>query len=134
MAKLEQARYRCEQCPSRQRLEVHHLKYNPYNERLSDLKVLCENCHEQVHMLEKTGGKIAIIQSEPEMPAKPRKAKTKQITLQNLLNGNRQLTEESILEQTSKMPEKTLRTLFLESRVQAVRRAAFKEIERRKTT
>jgi hypothetical protein len=49
--KLEQAGYRCEKCgvsKYSKKLEVHHLNYgNLGNEKLSELIVLCKECHEK---------------------------------------------------------------------------------------
>lgn len=39
---------------------MHHLKYSPYKEKLTDLQVLCEECHEHEHF----GTPVA---PEPEM-------------------------------------------------------------------
>jgi 5-methylcytosine-specific restriction endonuclease McrA len=50
--KLQQAGYRCQAtaCGSRTRLQVHHLTYARRGEEaLSDLMVLCDDCHRQVH-------------------------------------------------------------------------------------
>lgn len=42
--------YRCELCPSRDRLHVHHDTYARLGaERMSDLKVLCQRCHKRIH-------------------------------------------------------------------------------------
>lgn len=48
--KLEQAGYRCELCYSEMRIQVHHKTYDrARNERLSDLIVLCDECHARHH-------------------------------------------------------------------------------------
>lgn len=48
--KLHEANDQCETCKSKSRLQVHHLTYERVgNELLTDLKVLCESCHEKVH-------------------------------------------------------------------------------------
>jgi 5-methylcytosine-specific restriction endonuclease McrA len=48
--KLEEAQYRCELCNSSTRLQVHHRDYSRIgNERLTDLTVLCDECHERHH-------------------------------------------------------------------------------------
>ena len=45
-AKLQQAKYRCEMCGEKSRLQIHHLNYNNlYNEKSTDLVVLCTSCH-----------------------------------------------------------------------------------------
>lgn len=46
---MERADNRCEQC-GRPASHVHHLTYiRKFNERLDDLKALCEECHEGIH-------------------------------------------------------------------------------------
>ena len=48
---LKAAGYRCRRCGARA-TEVHHETYKRiYNERLSDLTALCENCHKAAHTL-----------------------------------------------------------------------------------
>lgn len=44
----------CERCPSRKRLQAHHLRYPEhwFDVRLDDLVVLCRACHEKAHGLE----------------------------------------------------------------------------------
>lgn len=40
----------CEKCGSRQRLDVHHLRYrNIFDVELSDLQTLCRLCHDAIH-------------------------------------------------------------------------------------
>lgn len=40
----------CEDCGSKRKIQVHHITYDRiFNERLSDLKVLCEKCHKDTH-------------------------------------------------------------------------------------
>jgi len=47
---IRDAGYKCEQCGSMNRLEVHHLNYqNLGNEGDDDLVVLCRKCHEGWH-------------------------------------------------------------------------------------
>lgn len=47
---LREAGYRCDDCRSRQHLDVHHLTYERLGcERLEDLQVLCRDCHEDRH-------------------------------------------------------------------------------------
>lgn len=49
-AKLASVGHRCEKCPSRKRLEVHHLSYAHFgDEPLEDLQVLCHSCHRRAH-------------------------------------------------------------------------------------
>jgi phage terminase large subunit GpA-like protein len=48
-AVIERACGRCEKC-GRTASHVHHLTYiRKYNEQLSDLQALCEECHEAIH-------------------------------------------------------------------------------------
>ena len=45
-AKLEKARFRCEECGECEELSVHHKTYERLgNERTDDLIVLCKSCH-----------------------------------------------------------------------------------------
>ena len=47
---LKICEYECELCESKKKLEVHHMTYdNLFEERLSDLMVLCEECHADQH-------------------------------------------------------------------------------------
>ena len=47
---IRDAGYKCEQCGSMNRLEVHHLNYqNLGNEGDDDLVMLCRKCHEGWH-------------------------------------------------------------------------------------
>lgn len=49
---LQQRRGRCESCGQRERLQVHHKCYERLGfENLSDLEVLCADCHAAVHGL-----------------------------------------------------------------------------------
>lgn len=51
-AKLLEANGRCQKCRSKHKLQVHHLTYErKWKERLTDLMVLCERCHEKEHNL-----------------------------------------------------------------------------------
>ena len=54
-AKLKQAGYKCEKCgvsKYSKKLEVHHKHYqNLGNEKLSDLIVLCKDCHEKADVV-----------------------------------------------------------------------------------
>lgn len=48
--KLQSIGWKCERCPSKCRLQVHHLKYSRLGrEKDSDLQVLCYRCHEAEH-------------------------------------------------------------------------------------
>lgn len=67
LCKLEEIGNRCEKCKRKSRLHVHHLKYTPYGERLADLQVLCEECHEHVHGLERE----AKFEKLPDPPVVP---------------------------------------------------------------
>lgn len=41
---------KCEECDATRFLQVHHLTYvRLYNERTTDLKILCEKCHKDTH-------------------------------------------------------------------------------------
>ena len=47
---LSRARYQCEECGSKTKLHVHHKAYRGYGlEQLSDLIVLCGECHAAKH-------------------------------------------------------------------------------------
>jgi 5-methylcytosine-specific restriction endonuclease McrA len=51
-AKLLDANDRCERCKRKSNLQVHHKTYERFGcEKLSDLLVLCESCHEKEHNL-----------------------------------------------------------------------------------
>ena len=51
---LRMARYRCQRCQAKQRLQVHHKTYERLGHELdSDLEVLCEVCHNEHHIDEK---------------------------------------------------------------------------------
>lgn len=46
--KLEQAGHKCQVCAGKNRLQVHHNSYiRRGRERLDDLAVLCDECHER---------------------------------------------------------------------------------------
>ncbi len=48
--KLGKAWYKCEKCQSKKDLHVHHITYaRRGEERMSDLEVLCKDCHEKAH-------------------------------------------------------------------------------------
>lgn len=50
--KLMESNGRCQKCKRTSNLQVHHLTYDRKGcERLSDLMVLCERCHEKAHNL-----------------------------------------------------------------------------------
>lgn len=45
-ARLQKAKYRCERCGERDKLDVHHRTYEHlFNEPLNDLIALCQSCH-----------------------------------------------------------------------------------------
>lgn len=47
---LEHAEHRCQLCYAPDRLQVHHRTYERVTaERLTDLTVLCDGCHEEFH-------------------------------------------------------------------------------------
>ena len=51
-AKLCEVGDKCQRCKRRSNLQVHHLTYERLgHERLTDLQVLCESCHEKAHNL-----------------------------------------------------------------------------------
>jgi 5-methylcytosine-specific restriction endonuclease McrA len=50
--KIMESNGRCQKCKRTSNLQVHHLTYDRKGcERLSDLMVLCERCHEKAHNL-----------------------------------------------------------------------------------
>lgn len=50
---LRWSRRRCEECGSKEKLQVHHKTYERRGQELaSDLKVLCRDCHETHHLRE----------------------------------------------------------------------------------
>lgn len=57
---------KCTRCPSRSRLEAHHVRYPEdwYETTLDDLVTLCRECHEKEHALIEIGGtgQVVIIQ------------------------------------------------------------------------
>jgi 5-methylcytosine-specific restriction endonuclease McrA len=47
---IEAAGHKCQTCGSREALQVHHLTYKRLkNEPVSDLRVLCADCHKNAH-------------------------------------------------------------------------------------
>ena len=47
---LECFKGKCQKCGSKNNLQVHHKNYNSVgNENMSDVTVLCYNCHKEVH-------------------------------------------------------------------------------------
>ena len=46
---LKRAKYRCEKCGKNRPLDVHHLKYNLWHEKQSELFVTCRPCHNKLH-------------------------------------------------------------------------------------
>jgi hypothetical protein len=49
--KLRSCGFRCEKCPTRNRLHVHHLNYHRlWKERNEDLQTLCAACHRHQHL------------------------------------------------------------------------------------
>jgi len=60
---LQAANYTCDECPSKEKLEVHRIKRGcegglyvvvPKNHILNNIKVLCEKCHEKYNYSRKT--------------------------------------------------------------------------------
>lgn len=69
---LAHAKCRCNKCPRRKQLEVHHLHYRTKGkEGVQDLLVLCEKCHSSAHEETPRGRKTApalvIIRRRPEL-------------------------------------------------------------------
>lgn len=55
-AKLLEKDFRCERCRNRSNLQVHHKNYSSVGrERLTDLEVLCDQCHQLHHDTENSG-------------------------------------------------------------------------------
>lgn len=51
---LESRGHHCEACQSRHAIHVHHRSYaRLHHERLDDLRVLCDHCHQLVHDTER---------------------------------------------------------------------------------
>lgn len=49
-AALERDGYQCCRCPTRKRLEVHHVSYERLGrEELADVETLCRSCHKKHH-------------------------------------------------------------------------------------
>lgn len=54
--KLSHSKCRCAICGSTDRLEVHHLQYkNIFDVDLTDLRILCNRCHDLFHELKRSG-------------------------------------------------------------------------------
>lgn len=65
---IRHAKFKCQQCQTKENLEVHHLHYGSLgHETLEDLVVLCRSCHEEEHERLRQGGK------RPKVNLKPRK-------------------------------------------------------------
>lgn len=59
LAKLEQAKRRCEVCGETEGLQVHHQSYKDLgHERSDDLIVLCQACHSEADILRAKGGRV----------------------------------------------------------------------------
>ena len=41
----------CDNCSSPKNLTVHHKDKNPNNNRLQNLQILCEDCHNKIHKI-----------------------------------------------------------------------------------
>jgi hypothetical protein len=56
LKRLQLANWRCESCSSTSTLHIHHKRYirgrKPWEYSMSDTKVLCDDCHKQVHGIE----------------------------------------------------------------------------------
>lgn len=92
---LEKADHRCQICNNTKRLDVHHRTYERFgNEDLSDLTVLCRNCHELYH------------KSKDKKAAKVKKANKKP--------RNKKRTKNCISKQTvSRQPKENPKTVAL---------------------
>lgn len=52
--KLQEVGNKCELCGRKDSLQVHHLNYETVGrEELSDLKVVCADCHKYIHKIER---------------------------------------------------------------------------------
>lgn len=74
---LDAAEERCQLCYSPQRLQVHHRTYERLGrERLADLTVLCDSCHEAFHRIvgikQAMQGVDLASSTEPKPATKPR--------------------------------------------------------------
>lgn len=51
-AKLRKVGYKCERCGAKENIQVHHISYDHEfgTERECDLQVLCDECHNGIHM------------------------------------------------------------------------------------
>lgn len=48
--KLRGAKYKCQKCPSKNKLQVHHINYKKwFDVTMKDLIVLCHKCHRLEH-------------------------------------------------------------------------------------
>lgn len=90
----------CERCPSKQRLQSHHIRYpdNWFDTRMEDLEVLCDVCHAAEHG----------------------------ITLDS--EGNIMLRDEDIPEHAFNKPEWTLETLYEARGNRRISRGEFKRL------
>lgn len=49
-AKVEDVGFKCERCPRKTGLQVHHKHYRSlWREKFSDLECLCDECHQKLH-------------------------------------------------------------------------------------
>lgn len=138
LLKLEMVGNKCEKCPCRQRLQVHHLRYDPYRESLNDLQVLCENCHENAHYNEKRGGRQEPAHEEKFSPPsyKPLKNLSKKQNIANALylaclQGNAGKSEESLSKNLFLYTDRQLGVLASNSPSGKIRAIAAQELKRR---
>ncbi len=62
---LQAAGFRCQLCNSPEKLQVHHRSYaNIGNEKLGDLTVLCEDCHEVFHEHRNLADAVRAVENE----------------------------------------------------------------------
>lgn len=71
LVKMDDVGHKCEVCRRRYGLEVHHRAYRPYKERLSDLQVLCDECHARHHEAEMSAKYEKASPKNPQRNAKP---------------------------------------------------------------
>lgn len=94
---IERDGRKCTRCPSRERLQAHHLFYRDRWEdaELSDLVTLCRDCHEREHGLKPAT-------SSPEvMPGTPRRSSPMKVL--NRLRSAKAITRKEYLERRAKI-------------------------------
>ncbi len=59
--KLLWSGYKCENCGSKEKLQVHHKHYKSFGDEMPwDLMVLCKACHEDIHYVNKPDSEMVI--------------------------------------------------------------------------